>query len=270
LPAITACLLLLLYSAHHKKIIPVVRKLYHYLTRLFSNKKDTASRQAYNIWAGSYDAQPDNLMLALDETVFGELFNSIDITGKKIIDVGCGTGRHWKKIMDKAPAHLTGFDVSENMLDMLQKKFPQADTQVIQNDSLQPLQDKSCALVISTLTIAHIENAAAALQEWNRVLQPGGSMLITDYHPVALEKGAKRTFKNGAALIAIKNYVHRVSDITAMAKQLNLTTVRLIEKNIDDSMRPWYQKQDALAVFEAWKGTPVIYGLLLHKPDDTV
>ena len=70
--------------------------------------------------------------------------------------------------------------------------------------------------------------------------------------------------------MAIKNYVHPIDTISSLAKQLNLIPQRLIEKNIDDSMRPYYEKQDALAVFEAWKGTPVIYGLLLHKPDDTV
>jgi hypothetical protein len=35
-------------------------------------------------------------------------------------------------------------------------------------------------------------------------------------------------------------------------------------------MRPYYEKQGALAVYEAWKGTPVIYGLLLVKENDTV
>ena len=247
-----------------------MKKIYRYLKSLFQNKKDTASRQAYNIWAGSYDAQPNNLMLALDEIVFSELFGLVHSKGVVVADIGCGTGRHWKKIMDTAPAGLTGFDVSENMLARLQQKFPQAVTHVIQHHLLQPLPDKSCGLLISTLTIAHIANAEAALHEWNRVVAPGGHIIITDYHPTALKKGAKRTFKSGNETVVIKNYVHAVDTICSVAKQLNLSMVRLIEKNIDDSMRPYYEKQDALAVFEAWKGTPVIYGLLLHKPDDTV
>lgn len=247
-----------------------MRKIYHYLTGLFRNKKDTASRQAYNIWANSYDSQPDNLMLALDEVVFSELLEMVSVTNAHIVDVGCGTGRHWKKIMDRLPAQLTGFDVSENMLAMLQQKFPAASTHVIQNNALQPLANNSCQLVISTLTIAHIENAEAAITEWNRVLQAGGSMIITDYHPAALAKGAKRTFKSGSETVSIKNYVHSIDGIIAVAKQLNLTLVRLIEKHIDDNMRHYYEKQDALAVYEKWKGTAVIYGMLFIKNNDTV
>jgi ubiquinone/menaquinone biosynthesis C-methylase UbiE len=270
LPVITACLLLFLRSPFFAiSIIPML-KIVSSITRLFKKESYTASAPAYDIWAGSYDDQPDNLMLALDEALFTELLNTIKIKGISIVDVGCGTGRHWKKIMVKEPQQLTGFDVSENMLTMLQQKFPQAITHIIQNDSLQPLADNSCDLLISTLTIAHIENAAAALQEWNRVLKPGGCMIITDYHPAALEKGAKRTFKHGDTLVAIKNYVHTIADITTTAKQLKLSSERLIEKNINDSMRPYYEKQGALAVYEAWKGTPVIYGLLLVKENDTV
>ena len=245
-------------------------KFFTPLTRLFKKETFTASAPAYDIWAANYDDQPDNLMLVLDEALFTELFSTIEIKNHNIVDVGCGTGRHWKKIMDKVPQQITGFDVSENMLAKLQQKFPQAVTHVIINDSLQPLADNSCDLLISTLTIAHIENAVAALQEWNRVLKPGGNIIITDYHPAALEKGAKRTFKHGDTVVAIKNYVHTIENITAAAKQLKLSLVRLIEKNIDDSMRPYYEKQDALAVYEAWKGTPVIYGLMLTKQHDTV
>jgi len=247
-----------------------MRKLYRLITRIFKKEQFTASAEAYDIWARSYDSQPDNLMLVLDEQVFTELLGMVKITGSSIVDVGCGTGRHWKKILDQAPQQLTGFDVSENMLTILQQKFPQAVTHVTHNDSLQPLADNSCDLLISTLTIAHIENAAAALKEWSRVLKPGGSVIITDYHPTALGKGAKRTFKHDDKLVAIKNYVYPISNIITMAKQLKLSSVRLIEKNINNSMRPYYEKQDAIAVYEVWKGTPVIYGLLLTKPNDTV
>ncbi len=247
-----------------------MRKLFRLVARFFNKEQFTASAEAYDIWAGSYDNQPDNLMLVLDEQVFTELFDMVDISGKSIVDVGCGTGRHWKKILEQSPQQLTGFDVSENMLAILQQKFPQAVTHVIHNNSLQPLADKSCDLLISTLTIAHIENAGAALQEWNRVLKPGGSVIITDYHPTALGKGAKRTFKHDDKLVAIKNYVHTIANIIAMAKQLKLLSVRLIEKNIDSGMRPYYEKQDAIAVYEVWKGVPVIYGLLLTKQYYTV
>jgi ubiquinone/menaquinone biosynthesis C-methylase UbiE len=201
--------------------------------------------------------------------VFTALLHPLDIKAHTVADIGCGTGRHWQKIMAAGPKRLIGFDVSANMLSVLQKKFPQAETYLIKGHLLAPLQTGSCDLLISTLTIAHIENAAAALQEWARVLKPGGHMIITDYHPAALSKGAKRTFFHNGKTVAVKNYVHPVDEIIAIAKQLNLQEIRLIEKNIDDSMQHYYEKQNAVAVFEKWKGMPVIYALCLKKNNGT-
>jgi ubiquinone/menaquinone biosynthesis C-methylase UbiE len=246
-----------------------IEKIKRRLLNLWAVKKETAATGAYNLWAADYDSQPDNLMLALDEEIFTALLADIAVAGTVVVDVGCGTGRHWKKILSHHPKKITGFDVSENMLAMLQQKFPGSETYIIKNNLLQPLQNNSCQLLISTLTIAHIENAPAALLEWTRVLAPGGSIIITDYHPAALAKGAQRSFKHNNKTLAIKNYVHPVDTIIAVAKQLNLQDCRLIEKNIDDSMRQYYEKQNALHVFEKWKGTPVIYGLHLKKADDT-
>jgi len=239
-----------------------------YLSKKIFYKDETAPAAGYNLWAASYDNQPDNLMLALDEIVFTELFNNIDITNKTVADIGCGTGRHWQQLTDGKPFKLIGFDVSEKMLAILQNKFSTAETHLITDHCLQALPNSSCDLLISTLTIAHIENVTAALKEWARVLKPGSSIVLTDYHPVALAKGARRTFSLNGKTIAVKNYIHPINEIIALAKQLDLQVLRLLEKNIDDSMHHYYEKQNALVIFEKWKGTPVIYALHLKKADD--
>jgi hypothetical protein len=41
--------------------------------------------------------------------------------------------------------------------------------------------------------------------------------------------------------------------------------IHFIEKSIDESARPFYEKQSALHVYESWKGTPIIYGIHLKK-----
>ena len=74
--------------------------------------KEKDSVEAYDIWSKNYDEQPDNLMLDLDEAVFTKLLASLPIQNKKVADIGCGTGRHWQKILNLRPAKLTGFDVS--------------------------------------------------------------------------------------------------------------------------------------------------------------
>jgi ubiquinone/menaquinone biosynthesis C-methylase UbiE len=228
-------------------------------------RKDTDPEPAYDLWSFNYDEQPDNLILALDELLFTDLIKNITIENKIVADVGCGTGRHWKKIIEKKPAQLSGYDVSQGMLNILRQKFPNAITHRLTDQHLPGLADQSCDIVISTLAIAHIENIEEVLVEWSRVLKPGGSIIITDYHPVALTKGGDRTFKHNNELIAIKNYIHPIDMMKQLAAQLQFQVLNFTEKKIDGSVKHYYEKQKALHIFEQFSGTPIIYGMHLKK-----
>ncbi|HXB32658.1 MAG TPA: class I SAM-dependent methyltransferase [Puia sp.] len=222
---------------------------------------------AYDRWSIRYDDQPNNLMLALDERLFGGMLSAVPITGRVVADVGCGTGRHWRKLLDHSPARLAGYDVSTGMLTILRTKFPDAEIHLLHDHTLAGLGTASCDLLISTLTIAHLPDLRAALAEWNRVLKPGGHLLITDYHPAALGKGGQRTFREGDQLIAVRNRIYPIPKVLAVAHRLGLTEFSLVERKVDDTMRPWYEQQNALPVFRRFLGVPIIYGLHLTKPD---
>jgi ubiquinone/menaquinone biosynthesis C-methylase UbiE len=226
---------------------------------------DTAPEPAYDLWAGGYDSQPDNLMLALDEMLFTDFLQMVDPHNKIIIDVGCGTGRHWKRILDRKPQQLIGYDVSAGMLEVLKKKFPEAITYRLNGNHLSHTADKGVDMLISTLTIAHIEDAGAAMEEWNRVIKPGADIYISDYHPGILQKGGKRTFTLGKKTVSVKNYIHSIEKIKHIAGKLNWQEVAATEKRIDDKLRPFYEKQNALKVYEMYKGMPVIYGIHFKK-----
>jgi ubiquinone/menaquinone biosynthesis C-methylase UbiE len=144
---------------------------------------------------------------------------------------------------------------------------PPAETHQLKDHRLPELGDASCDLLLSTLTIAHIPDPEAALTEWCRVLSPGGEMIITDYHPIALARGGQRTFREGEKVIAVRNHIYPISRILACTRQLGLYEVNVVEKKIDDTMRTYYEKQNALAVFERFNGVPIIYGIHLKKTD---
>jgi ubiquinone/menaquinone biosynthesis C-methylase UbiE len=241
--------------------MPLLHRLRQYLSP--SRKKELEPAQAYDQWSSAYDSQPGNLMLALDEQVFGELLSGMRVEGKTVADIGCGTGRHWTRIMENGPARLVGFDVSAGMLDMLKKKFPQSETHLLRDERLPGLTDQSCDLIISTLTVAHIGPIGAALKEWSRVLKPGGSIIITDYHPDALAKGGQRTFRHNDKTLAVRNHIHELARLKEIAGQLDLRVIRCIEKKIDDSVKAFYEQQNALPLFDKFYGVNIIYGLHL-------
>jgi ubiquinone/menaquinone biosynthesis C-methylase UbiE len=231
--------------------------------------KEQDPGKAYDLWSSAYDSQPGNLMLDLDEVVFNNLMAGTSTSGKVIADIGCGTGRHWKKIFAQHPARLIGYDVSVGMLNKLKEKFSTAETFLSEGDIFPELADSSCDIIISTLTVAHIENIEKALQEWNRVLKPGGEIIITDYHPAALAKGGKRTFRHEGKTVAVKNYIHPIERIRMLAKQLDWAEMRFAERIIDDSVKGYYETQKALPLFESFRNIPIIYGIHLKKADDT-
>jgi len=241
----------------------MLKKVINYLR---GNKtREMAPTEGYDLWAKYYDAQPGNLMLALDEEVFSLLLSNVSIVDKQVVDVGCGTGRNWNKVLALHPTNLTGYDVSAGMLDKLKIKYPTATVHQLKNNHLQELKDESCDIIISTLTIAHIPDIADALNEWQRVLKYGGEVIITDYHPTALAGGGNRTFQHEGKTVAVKNHVHTIKQLLEISNKLGWEQLRLEERVIDDSVKSYYADKNALHVFDKFKGSPIIFGLHLKK-----
>ena len=229
------------------------------------SKSELAPEQAYEIWSANYDNQPGNLMLDLDERIFSDLIENIDLRDKEIADIGCGTGRHWQKIYSKNPSNLMGFDVSGSMLAQLKSKFPFARTQKTTDNLLTAIPDSSIDMIISTLTIAHIKNIEEAIASWSRVLKNGGELIVTDFHPTLLANGGKRSFSHGGRSLSVKNYIHSIGKIKTTFNDAGCMLIREEEKTVNEDVKSYYEKKNALAVYERFKGLPVIYGLHLIK-----
>lgn len=226
---------------------------------------EKGSAEAYDLWAENYDSQPGNLMIDLDEKVFGGMLTKVDISGKVVADIGCGSGRHWAKIFNAKPQSLTGFDVSDGMLQKLKEKFPQAHVHHIADDLFSTVPDATFDTIISTLTVAHIDDIETAMAAWSRILRPGAEILITDFHPHILALGGKRTFRHQQKSIAVKNYVHPVYRIIEILEGYGFQLVSKKEIEIDESMKQYYESQNAMPVYRKYKGAPVIYGIHLKR-----
>jgi ubiquinone/menaquinone biosynthesis C-methylase UbiE len=229
------------------------------------SKSELDPESAYEIWSANYDQQTGNLMLDLDEKIFSDLIENIDIRDKEIADIGCGTGRHWQKIYSKNPSNLIGFDVSVSMLELLKRKFPYARTQKTTDNLMTSEADASLDMIISTLTIAHIKNIEEAIASWSRVLKNGGELVVTDFHPFLLANGGKRSFNHEGRSLTVKNYVHSIAKVKKIFYDAGFTVIREEEKILNEDVRSYYETKNALAVYERFKGMPVIYGLHLRK-----
>ena len=228
-------------------------------------KRPINPRKAYNIWAEIYDSGDDNLVFQMEEKILNSLIKNIDLSGKSILDYGCGTGRNWEKLISYKPNKITGCDVSIKMLQQLQSKYPGSEIYLIKNSSEFPVQLGTIDIIFSTLVIAHIKDLRKTFREWNRLLKPGGIILITDLHPAILSAGGKRIFEKDGKSIAIKNYIHSIDKIKILCDAFNWEVAGFEESFISEETKIFYEKKNALNIYERFYGLPLVYGILIRK-----
>ena len=222
----------------------------------------------YDRWSSTYDRETGNILIDLDEVVFAGLLERVPLRGKVIADIGCGTGRHWKKILDREPSELVGYDISTGMLAQLRRKYPQAKVYEGSADRLTHTPDASCDFVFSTLTLCHLPDADRAIAEWSRVLRAAGELLLTDYHPATSSSG-ECSFRSRGEVVTVKLHVHTLASLREAAARHGLVVVDLVERVVDESMKHHYEASGMLPVFDRMNGRPIVYGLHLRKREST-
>jgi ubiquinone/menaquinone biosynthesis C-methylase UbiE len=100
---------------------------------------------------------------------------------KTVLDIGCGTGALLMMIHDrKKSAELSGVDISGEMIKVAQAKLGNAADLVVSDSETLPFKSGSFDLVLCTFSFHHHPNPAVVFNEINRVLSPGGTIIMTD------------------------------------------------------------------------------------------
>ena len=101
--------------------------------------------------------------------------------GKKVLDLGCGTGNIARQIKNNIDADLIGVDVSPAMLKVAKDKSLEVVRTDIDNQQL-PFRDSSFDTVVGAYVIHQIKNLNFMLSECYRVLRDGILVLLTSSH----------------------------------------------------------------------------------------
>lgn len=105
------------------------------------------------------------------------------VKGAKVLDVGCGTGRHLA-LFDQAN-ELNGVDLSAEMLAEARKKVPNAKF-FRGSGSTLPFSDGSFDLVISVRVLQHVLDQEKMVREMARVAKPGAKIILLSYNAWSL------------------------------------------------------------------------------------
>lgn len=108
-----------------------------------------------------------------------------DLTGKTVLDLGCGYGWHCKYAIERGAEQVIGIDLSRKMIDEAKKR--NADQRITYRicgaeDYNYPTDSYDC--VISNLVFHYIENLDVIYQNVYKTLKAGGVFLINIEHPI--------------------------------------------------------------------------------------
>lgn len=103
-----------------------------------------------------------------------------------IVDVACGTGDmmgYWRRQAEKngvQVSNIEGVDPSEGMVGVGREKFPQMSFHIAPATEL-PKPDTTADIISISYGIRNVVERQAGLREFNRVLKPGGLVVILEF-----------------------------------------------------------------------------------------
>jgi malonyl-CoA O-methyltransferase len=197
-------------------------------------------REGYDRWAPHYDDY-DNAVIALEQPRVRELIG--EVAGRKVVDVGCGTGRHALRMAAEG-AVVTGVDFSSGMLEILRAKLDaqrrqggELELELVEHDLSAglPLAERSFDLALCCLVLEHLPRLDFMLAELARVCRPGGRVILADFHPEMFRRGLHARFRagEGAQKVQIEGVDHTISDYVMAVLGAGLEIVDMAELCMD-------------------------------------
>lgn len=197
--------------------------------------------EGYRRWAPSYGVEP-NTFQRLEAEVLERLLPDLD--GRAVLDLGCGRGRIARLAASAGAARVVAADLS---LAMLAESAAKAVRRVASALPCLPFRPASFDIVVCALVLGHVADLGAALASIAAVLRPGGLLVLSDFHPAAMQRGWRRTFvdPDSGQSFAIENHLHPLADYRAALRREGLRIEALEEP--------------------AWEGTPVAFAIRTRK-----
>ena len=146
---------------------------------------DTITHDApdYDDFAATYAAANDTGLFNAWYTRPEMLRLAGDVTGKRVLDAGCGHGPLMVALRDRGAA-VAGFDLSPAMIDIAADRLgSDADIRVADLSAPLPYDDDEVDVVTCSLALHYVQDWAPALAELRRVLKPGGRLVVSIIHP---------------------------------------------------------------------------------------
>jgi phosphatidylethanolamine/phosphatidyl-N-methylethanolamine N-methyltransferase len=159
--------------------------------------------RAYARWAPVYDAVFGTVFAAGRRASIAAAESACGPNGGRILEVGVGTGL---SLPEYAHEHrIVGLDISQPMLRkakarVAEQKLANVEGLAVMDAARLALKDASFDVVVAQYVITVVPNPEGALDEFVRVLKPGGEIVLVNH--IGAESGPRRWFELCFAPIA--------------------------------------------------------------------
>ncbi|MBQ7292750.1 MAG: class I SAM-dependent methyltransferase [Clostridia bacterium] len=125
----------------------------------------------------------DNLNVLLEQPAMAKLIP--DLSGKSVLDLGCGYGHNCTDFVKRGAKRVVGIDISQKMLDVARSESADEKIEYV-NMSMTDIEalGEKFDVIYSSLAFHYVENFAEFAESMLTLLNNGGWLLFSQEHPI--------------------------------------------------------------------------------------
>lgn len=186
----------------------------------------------YDLWAGSYDALDNPLIAMVDRAL------EVDppaVAGKRVVELGCGTGRLAEYFLAASAAAYTGVDGSAGMLARARERYGEK-VALVEGDVAGALNlgEGGFDLVVVSLVLEHFAEIRPVIRNAARLAVSGGELRILELHPSRQRAGTGAHFLHEGRDVRLPSYPHEEAEFREELARAGFEDVRIAEHVPDE------------------------------------